>query len=244
MAPLHVAVEMENGGGRGGLFGNGARGASIDPPNETSVKEVIQMLVDRGANPNQQMFFRAPRAPGSVSSGARGTTPFMRACASGDVELVKLLLAHGADVHLREADDETPMMLALTSRRGEDNIVEMLRVLHAAGADVNVVAKYHHLQRTRGGSALHVAVRLGLKKAMAELVSYGIDVNAKDPDGLTALDYAMARGYVPFLGQREPARLDLAKMLRDWGANVELANTPDWPPVGPPIGYEATIWAL
>jgi uncharacterized protein len=250
MAPLHVAVEMDNGGGGaagflGGFFGNGARGWSIDPPNKADPAGLIRMLVDRGANPNQQMFYRAPRAPGSVSSGARGTTPFMRACAGGDIEVVKLLLAHGADVHLREADDETPMMLALAARRGgEDNVVQVLRVLHEAGADVNVVAKYHHLQRTRGGSALHVAVRLGLKKAMAELVSYGIDINVKDPDGLTALDYAMARGYVPFLATRQPPRDDLAKMLRGWGATVELAKTPDWPPVGPPIGYEATIWPL
>jgi hypothetical protein len=33
-------------------------------------------------------------------------------------------------------------------------------------------------------------------------------------------------------------------MLRGRGATVELAKTPDWPPVGPPIGYEATIWPL
>lgn len=242
-APLHVAIEMEGGEGRG-FFGR-RMGESIDSPNTATNKEVIQMLVERGANPNQQMYFRAPREPGFVSGGSRGTTPFMVACEKGDVELVKTLLAHGADVHLMQSDDETPMMLAIGARGvSEDTIVAMLKVLHDAGADVNVVAKYHHLQRTRGGTALHVAVRAGLKKVMAELVSFGIDVNAKDPDGLTALDYAMARGYVPFLAQRQPARMDLAKMLRGWGATVELAKTPNWPPVGPPIGYEATIWPL
>jgi hypothetical protein len=76
------------------------------------------------------------------------------------------------------------------------------------------------------------------------LVSWGVDVNARDPDGLTALDYAMARGYVPFLAQRQPPQPELAKLLRDSGATLELAKVPDWPPVGPPIGYEATIWPL
>jgi ankyrin repeat protein len=243
-APLHVAIEAGNA--QAGAFGGGGGSRkSIDPMDETSGTQIIRMLVERGANPNQQMYFRAPRGAGSVSAGSRGTTPFHRACASGDVELIKLLLAQGADINLHQADGQTATMLALAARRGgEDNVVEVLRVLHAAGADVNVVAKYHHLQRLRGGTALHVATRLGLKKALAELVAEGADVNARDPDGLTALDYAMSRGYIPFLAQKAPVREDLAGLLRGWGATVELARTPDWPPVGPPIGYEATIWPL
>jgi hypothetical protein len=63
-------------------------------------------------------------------------------------------------------------------------------------------------------------------------------------DGLTALDYAMGRGYVPFLQQPKPPNLQLAKLLQGSGATVQLAKIPNWPPVGPPIGYEATIWPL
>jgi ankyrin repeat protein len=242
-APLHVAIEVAYVGGRAA-----ARIVAGDPPNETDGEEVVQLLVDRGADPNQQMFFRAPRAPGSISAGSRGTTPFHRACASGDVDLVKMLLAHGAEINLNQADDETPMMLALAARRSEDDIIQVLRVLHAAGAEVNTVAKTHYLQRTRGGTALHVATKRGLKKAMAELVSYGADVNLKDPDGLTALDYAMSRGWLPFLATRPPPRMGLAKTLRDLGATVELSKVPDWEgevaPIGLPRGHESDIWPL
>jgi ankyrin repeat protein len=239
--PLYAAIDMGNAtsGGR----------ASIDPMNEADGKEIIRMLLDRGANPNMQLFFRPANrvGPGAGTLVSRGTTPLIRAAANDDVEVVKLLLAHGAEVNLHQADGQTATMAALGARRGggtEEQAIEVLRVLHAAGTDVNVVAKPHHLQRVRGGTALHYAVRLGWKKAIEELVSYGADVNAKDPDGLTALDYAMARGYIPFLAQKAPVREDLAKLLRGWGATVELAKTPDWPPVGPPIGYEATIWPL
>ncbi len=82
---------------------------------------------------------------------------------------------------------------------------------------------------------------------MAALVKMGIDVNLKDDDGLTALDYAMARGYIPFLQMRARPRNDLAEMLRSAGANVELAKTPDWAPQSPPIGtvvYDAVIWPV
>jgi hypothetical protein len=122
--------------------------------------------------------------------------------------------------------------------------IEVIRLLHAAGTDVNVMSIQHHLLRTRGGTALHFAVRAGSKEAIKLLISWGIDVNAKDPDGLTALDYAMGRGYVPFLQQRKPPRMDVAKLLRSDGATVQLAQIPNWPSVGPPIGYEATIWPL
>jgi ankyrin repeat protein len=242
-APLHVAIENAyvSPAGSANLGSDGT-------PNGFDGRTLVRELVEHGADPNQQMFFRAPRERGQVSSGARGTTPFHRAVASGDVDLVKYLLAHGAEINLHEANGQTATMLALGARRSEDDIIAMLRVLHAAGADVNAVAQIMYIRRDHGGTALHVATRRGLKKAMAELVSYGEDPNLKDPDGLTALDYAMARGWVQYLTVRPQPRMDLAKLLRDLGATVELGQTPDWPgefpPIGPPRHHESEIWPL
>jgi ankyrin repeat protein len=113
---------------------------------------------------------------------------------------------------------------------------------------VHLIAKRHFLQRTRGGSALHYVVRTsGDKAVMAELVALGEDVNAKDEDGLTALDYAMGRGYVPFLQLAKAPNKDLADALKKLGATVELDKTPDWPPQGAPYGtavYDAVIWPV
>jgi ankyrin repeat protein len=128
--------------------------------------------------------------------------------------------------------------------RNGDNLIAVMRALHDAGTDVNANAMYHHLARIRGGTALHYAVRAGSGPAIDELVAMGADVDQKDPDGLTALDYAMAHGYIPFLQMRQPPRLDLVEKLRGHGATVALAEEPYWAPVGPPIGYEATVWPL
>jgi ankyrin repeat protein len=245
--PLYAAVDMGN------VVTDGRN--PTDPMNHATEHDIIRMLLDRGANPNMQLFFRPKNRlfAGAGTLVSRGTTPLIRAAANGDVKVVEMLLAHGADVHLYQADHETPMIAAVNGGglfgggSTESQAIAVLKVLHAAGADVNVLAIPHPLKRTRGGTALHYATRLRWKRAMALLVSYGAIVNAKDADGLTALDYAMGRGYVPFLRKKHGPQWDLVKLLRGWGATVELAKTPYWPPQGPPLGYTVyrpIIWPL
>ena len=243
-APLHVAIENAYVSRSGGATNAG----SDKTPNSIDGKELVKMLVERGADPNQQMFFRPPRETGQVSSSARGTTPFHRACASLDNDLIRYLLAHGADAKLNAASGESPMLLVVGGRGSEEDVIATLRLLKEAGADVNAVQQVMFITRNRGGTALHAATRKGSKKVMAELVALGANPDVKDGDGLTALDYAMSRGWVAYLTTRPPPRTDLAKLLRDMGAKVELSKLPDWPgefpPIGPPRQHESEIWPL
>jgi ankyrin repeat protein len=244
-APLHVAIENAYVGNRSGALNQGTDKSA----NDTDGKELVRMLVERGADPNQQMFFRAPRETGQVSTSSRGTTPFHRACASNDRELISYLLEKGADIRLHAANNESPVMLALAGRGGEEDVIATLRLLKQAGADVNAVQKVMYINRDRGGTALHAATTAGARKIMTALVQeLGADPDIKDEDGLTALDYAMSRGWLSFLTTRPPPRQDLAKILRDLGATVELKEVPHWPgefpPIGPPRNLESVIWPL
>jgi ankyrin repeat protein len=267
-SPLHVAISYMNTRG-------GNNPLDLDAQNKATGRDLVKILVERGANPNQELFYKPP---GRDTGVGRGLTPFLAACASGDIDLVKLLLAHGGNPKLATADGQGPIILAVGSRTGgtanpgavsatgvafesgqgitstragggppEDQTVTLIKFLAESGADVKLVARRHFLQRTRGGSALHYAVRGGNKAIIAVLLDLGADVNAKDEDGLTALDYAMGRGYVPFLQLAKAPNKDLADALRARGANVELAKTPDWPPQGAPIGvavYDAVLWPV
>jgi ankyrin repeat protein len=233
-APLFTAVggRARNDGGR----------ASIDPPNQTTGLEIVRLLLERGANPNMQLFFRPANVNGPTNT--RGSTPLIRAAANNDLEVVKLLLEHGADATVYMADRQTPIHAVLAGRANEKDALELIKVLHDAGTDVNVVALVVHMQEVRGGSALHYAVRKRYKDVIRLLASYGADMNLKDQDGLTALDYTQSRGFMPFMANQTPLYKEEAALLRELGATVMMPKDPVWPVLGPPQGMWPDIYPL
>jgi hypothetical protein len=122
--------------------------------------------------------------------------------------------------------------------------LELIKVLQKAGTDVNVVALINHEEEVRGGSALHYAVRKRYKEAIKLLASLGIDMNAADQDGLTALDYTQSRGFMPFMALQTPLYKDEAALLRELGAIRLMDKSPTWPVLGPPQGIWEDIWPL
>ena len=233
-APLFTVVGLRSrfDGGR----------ASIDAPNQTSGLDLMRLLLERGANPNMQLFFRPANVRGATNT--RGSTPLIRAANNGDLEVVKLLLEHGADATVYMADRQTPIHAVLAGRTSEKDALELIRVLHEAGTDVNVVALVNHIEEVRGGSALHYAVRKRYKGVIKELASYGIDLDLKDQDGLTALDYTQSRGFMPFMALQTPLFEEEAALLRELGATELMARAPEWPVLGPPQGMWPDIWPL
>jgi ankyrin repeat protein len=233
-APLFTAVGLRarTDGGR----------ASIDPPNTTSGLTIVRTLLERGADPNMQLFFKPANLQGSTNT--RGSTPLIRAANGADLEVVKLLLAHGADATVYMADRQTPIHAVLAGRSSEQQALELIKVLREAGTDVNVVALVNHGEEVRGGTALHYAVRKRFKEVIKTLASSGVDMNAKDQDGLTALDYTQSRGFMPFMALQTPVYKEEAALLRELGATELMTKSPAWPVLGPPQGVWADIWPL
>jgi hypothetical protein len=129
----------------------------------------------------------------------------------------------------------------LSGRASEKDALELIKTFHEAGTDVNVVALVVHMEEIRGGSALHYAVRKRYKKVIEQLASYGIDMNLKDQDGLTALDYTQSRGFMPFMANQTPRYDEEAALLRKLGATVMMPKDPVWPVLGPPQGLWTDI---
>jgi ankyrin repeat protein len=220
---------------------SGAR-ASIDPLNETSGLDIVHMLLDRGANPNMQLFFRPAGVRGSTNT--RGSTPLIRAATNGDMDMVELLLESGADPTIYTADRQTPIHAVLAGRTSERQALDFIRLFYSAGTDIDLIALVNHREEVRGGTALHYAVRKRYPDVIRELASYGIDMNAVDQDGLTALDYTKSRGFMPFMALQTPLYEEEEALLREFGATRELAEEPLWPVLGPPQGIWADIWPI
>jgi ankyrin repeat protein len=216
--------------------------ASIDRPNASKGIDILKLLLERGADPNVQYFFKPANARGTLQT--RGVTALIRAAANADTEVVKLLLEHGADATIATADRQTPIHAVLAGRAPEPQALELIRLLQKAGADVNVTALINHPEEIRGGTALHYAVRKRYKTVIKELAAFGIDMNAVDQDGLTALDYTQSRGFMPFMALQTPLYKEEAQLLRDLGATKLMAQSPVWPVLGPPQGVWDDIWPL
>ena len=194
-APLFTAVGNHTrvDGGR----------ASIDPPNETKGIDVVRMLLDHGANPNMQLFFRPANVRGSTNT--RGSTPLIRAANNVDQRSSTVARARRRRdaVHGRPPNPDPRGARGPRGRRRMRS--SSSRCCTMRGTDVNSVALVNHIEEVRGGCALHYAVRKRYKDVIQLLASYGIDMNLKDQDGLTALDYTQSRGFMPFMANPDAA---------------------------------------
>jgi ankyrin repeat protein len=129
---------------------------------------------------------------------ANGYTPLDLAMFSfSHKDLVKLLLAKGADVNAKASVGATPLFWAVLRNQIDD-----VRVLLDKGADVNAADSY-------GTTPLDCALQLNFDKMAAFLVDKGADVNAQDQTGHRPLFYAM--------GETDPHTS--ADLLRKHGAH-------------------------
>jgi uncharacterized protein len=172
---------------------------------------VIQKLLDAGANPNA-LINSTPRA--RMREGSPRivfATALMRAAFAGDLELVKLLLAHGADPHIQSRDRETTLAAAsglafingYHRQKPPAERLEVVKLMVSLGEDVNHADSY-------GITPLMAAANLGDINIVRYLIEKGADLGAHDlgkkNDGnfgssvepLMPIDYAIGVGtFVP-----------------------------------------------
>jgi ankyrin len=177
----------------------------VDPvggiPDREDKLKLVKALLARGANPNLQMTVRPPGYGGTGTGGyndAAGATPLIVAANSADVEMMRILLAAGADPHLVTKTNSNALLAATGLNRGigefidaEDRAMEAVKFLLDVGVDPKAVTTYNE-------NALFGPSYRGWNKVLELLIEKGAEVNMVNKAGVTP--WLAASGFGDRLG--------------------------------------------
>jgi ankyrin repeat protein len=183
--PLHWACGVWEGGISNPVYGFSDPMSGI--PNRQEKVVLVRALLAHGANPNARMTRRPPgfSGLGGGYEDAPGATPFLLAAGAADLEMMRLLLAAGADPTLMTDTKATPVMAASGLNRGigespttEAQALATVNFLFDLGADAKGATTY-------GENALFGAAYRGWNTLLKLLIDKGADVNAVSKAGVT-----------------------------------------------------------
>lgn len=143
--------------------------------------DVVRLLLARGANVND--------------ADSVGITPLVAATNVNDIEVAKLLLAHGASAMKTSTAEGVSTPLTGAARNGN---TELVRLLLARKADVNAIGAETG-PRVKNGlitfarvTALHMAAVSGNVDVVRMLLDAGAAIDPLDARGMTPLMFAIA----------------------------------------------------
>jgi len=201
-------------GGRGGRGGGGAPVVARATGPRVSSMDIITALLAADVDINAELNMHRPSRGGNSGRFAdnqlsTGCTPLFRAAQSNDAEVMRALLAKGANPNINSMGF-TPFLLAAGVNPGGRGggggapNTAMLDLMIEHGADVNAQVtgtrtysmriSYHPPPDKEGASALHEAVQAGRTDLVRYLLEKGANPEILDANGHKPIDLVSAGG--------------------------------------------------
>jgi ankyrin len=166
-------------------------------PDRQAKLRLVKALLAHGANVNARMTKKQPGFATGYTDSV-GATPFLLAASADDLEIMRILLAAGADPKIPTATKASAIMAAAGLNRGigedlftEAQATETVNFLLHLGVDPKG-------ETTFGENALFGPAYRGWNKLLAQLIDLGVSVNAVSKAGITP--YLAANGQGDRLG--------------------------------------------
>jgi uncharacterized protein len=179
--------------------------------------DLIKTLIGKGANVNQKTdtvpVHGLMQFDGSWVN-FDGQTPFVRAALSGDIDVMRALLAAGADPNIKTTQGSTSLMAAAginwipgqTYSHPEADYVEAVKLCLEHGAEVNA-------KNSLGLTAMHGAANRGWESVIQLLADHGAQLDPKDNEGRTPMVFAQGIFLAIRPPEAKPKAMALLKQL-------------------------------
>jgi ankyrin repeat protein len=211
-------------------------------PNQLTALDLVKLLLERGADPNKP-FVGQIHNTSLCCDPEQNASPFFRAAIASDVDVLKLMIQHGAQLEWsptetkkKEADaaagggggrgnanvGKTPAMMAMVGGRG---------AAFAAGPGFErlIAPPFRDASSRDPGEALKV------------LLEAGANPNAKSPDGASLLHQAVTARRTDMIRALVAAGAKVDAVNKDNLTPLQLAEKPE-PPPPPGNNTDSRTW--
>lgn len=211
--PLFAAVDLRNVDLSGPTRSNGV--------DREAMLQLAELILSRQPDVNARTAESLPQRRWITRLGSlswvdfTGQTPFLRAALAGDLKVMRLLLAHGADPNITTFNGTTPLMaaagvnwtVAQTFDEGPQALLEAVKLAWELGNDVNAT-------NSMGLQAIHGAANRGSDDIIRFLAEKGARLDLADKEGRTPLTWAKGVFLATHPPEAKPGTIALLEQLQ------------------------------
>jgi ankyrin repeat protein len=214
-----------------------------DRPNQLTAFDLVKLLLEKGADPNKPFVGQIHNTT-LCCDPEQNSSPFFRAAIASDVEVLKLMIKHGAKV------DWSPAEVKKERKEGEPAV--------AGGRGLNAnVGKTPAMMAMVGGRGASFGAGPGFERLIAPpfrepsnrdpgdalkvLLDAGANPNAKSADGATLLHQAVTARRTDMIRSLAAAGAKFDAVNKDNLTPLLLAEKPE-PPPPPGNNSDARAW--